>query len=91
MEIAIGLAIAWVAMVGLGAFIATVKRRPLPEGFILGLIFGPFGCLIEALLPTNPVDTPAPRKTRPSGWQAPKDDKEEDAAAAFLGLNDRPR
>lgn len=35
-----------------GAYVATQKGRPTSEGAILGLILGPFGVLIELLLPT---------------------------------------
>lgn len=36
---------------GLGAWIATQRRRDSSEGFKLGLVFGPLGVLVEALLP----------------------------------------
>lgn len=38
----------------LGGYVAQQKRRNMTEGVLLGLL-GPFGVLIEALLPTNPV------------------------------------
>jgi hypothetical protein len=38
-------------MCGLGAWVASVKGRDSGEGLLLGLLFGPFGVLIEALLP----------------------------------------
>jgi hypothetical protein len=44
----IGLA-AWVAFVGLGAYVASQKRRSLTEGLILGLLFGPIGAIVEGL------------------------------------------
>ena len=36
----------------LGSWIASQKNRGGGEGFWLGFLFGPFGVLIEALLPT---------------------------------------
>lgn len=41
----------WTIFAFLGSWIAVAKRRAGPEGFMLGLLFGPLGCLIEALLP----------------------------------------
>jgi hypothetical protein len=38
---------------GLGAWVATHKHRGTLEGFILGLLFGPLGVLVEALLPNG--------------------------------------
>jgi uncharacterized membrane protein YeaQ/YmgE (transglycosylase-associated protein family) len=35
----------------LGSWIASQKKRDQGEGFALGCLFGPFGALIEALLP----------------------------------------
>lgn len=58
----------------LGRFVATQKGRPSTEGFMLGLLFGPFGVLIEGLLPTlvrettkpeGPVRSAAPGLIRP--------------------------
>lgn len=49
--------VAWIvggAIFGiLGAWIADQKWRSGSEGFMLGALFGPFGCLIEALLPNG--------------------------------------
>ncbi len=36
---------------GFGAWIAAQKRRGIFEGFVLGLLFGPLGVLVEAMLP----------------------------------------
>jgi hypothetical protein len=59
-------ALAWFAMAGLGAYIAAQKRRPIEEGVILGLLFGPLGVLVEGLLPTfERIDAPK----RPPGAQ----------------------
>jgi peptidyl-prolyl cis-trans isomerase A (cyclophilin A) len=46
----------------LGAWIASEKRRGEGEGLLLGLLFGPFGVLIEALLPTLSADEIAKRQ-----------------------------
>jgi hypothetical protein len=43
----------WLIFAFLGSWIAVAKRRDGPEGFLLGILFGPFGCLIEALLPNG--------------------------------------
>lgn len=55
-----GAAFFWLFMMILGAFIAKEKNRAAEEGFMLALLFGPFGVLVEALLPTiqPPVVTP---------------------------------
>jgi hypothetical protein len=53
MELLVFVGILAVAMGGLGAWIASQKQRDPSEGFILGLLFGPLGCLIEALLPSR--------------------------------------
>ena len=47
----IGLGV-WVAFAVLAGWIATQKNRAIEEGVILGLLFGPFGTLVEALLPS---------------------------------------
>jgi hypothetical protein len=37
----------------LGSWVAAQKGRGGMEGFLLGAVFGPFGVLVEALLPTD--------------------------------------
>jgi hypothetical protein len=64
----IGLTIVAALFGGLGAYVATQKRRPLEEGLILGALFGPLGCLIEALLP-SPPQRPAARPSRGAAWE----------------------
>jgi hypothetical protein len=45
-------AIVWVVLFGwLGAWVATQCGRNAGEGFKLGIVFGPLGAIIEALLP----------------------------------------
>src|SRR5260370_30727836 len=48
-------------LVWLGPYIAEQKGRNVWEGALLGLLFGPFGCLIEALLPTLEAWRPEPK------------------------------
>ena len=43
--------LAWAGLVGLGAYVAAQEGRPRAEGAALGLLFGPLGCLVVALLP----------------------------------------
>jgi hypothetical protein len=45
------LALAAVAFGGLGAWIGVQKQRGGSEGFVLGLLFGPLGVLVELFLP----------------------------------------
>jgi hypothetical protein len=44
----------WIAMGVLGAWVAMQKNRSPVEGLMLGILFGPFGVLIIALLPNTP-------------------------------------
>ena len=47
------------AVVGaIGALVARAKNRSEAEGCLLGFLLGPFGMLIEALLPTQPGTQP---------------------------------
>jgi hypothetical protein len=59
-----------------GRYIAAEKGRPSTEGLLFGLLLGPFGVLIEALLPTVAAPTTKKRALRlnRSGWQPPKED-----------------
>lgn len=50
------LLIAWAVLILLGAYVANEKRRLMREGMILAALFGPFGVLIVALLPTLTAD-----------------------------------
>lgn len=52
MAILIGIILILCLFSGLGAWIADQKHRDQAEGLLLGLLFGPLGCLIEAMLPT---------------------------------------
>ena|GEM_PF-4345900 len=42
----------WFVWVPVGAYVASQKRRSVVEGTLLGFL-GPFGVIVEALLPTN--------------------------------------
>jgi len=58
MEILILLLVVAAVFGGLGVYIANEKHRDGGEGFALGFFFGPLGCLIEAILPSQ--SGPAP-------------------------------
>jgi hypothetical protein len=49
------IAMIWLVMGALGAFVALQKGRSPIEGLMMGFLFGPFGVLITALLPTMPT------------------------------------
>jgi hypothetical protein len=49
---------------GFGGWVATQKRRGVGEGMVLGLLFGPLGVLVEALLPQG-VEQPGNSQTGP--------------------------
>jgi hypothetical protein len=66
--LAAGLIVA-VVFGGLGAWVATQKDRGQGEGFILGLLFGPLGVLIEALLPAG-ASGRTPASSPPSSRRA---------------------
>lgn len=43
---------AWAGTAVCAVYVAAQKRRPIVEGFILGLLLGPLGLVVEALLPS---------------------------------------
>jgi hypothetical protein len=51
MEFLIILIPIWIVMGAFGAWVAMAKNRSPIEGLVLGLLFGPFGVLITALMP----------------------------------------
>jgi hypothetical protein len=53
-----------------GAWVAGQKYRESVEGFLLGVLFGPLGVIVEGLLPEFPKPTLA--TTRPAPAQASK-------------------
>ena len=63
----IWIAIVWcVAFGGLGHYVATQKRRESSEGILFGLVGGPFGVMLLAMLPTkdSTAAEPHPSPTR---------------------------
>jgi hypothetical protein len=58
-----------IVMGSFGAWVAIQKRREPSEGFVLGLLFGPLGVLVEAMLPVGERQTvqPSPAVTSSSG------------------------
>lgn len=58
MEILVIGVIFWGCMIGLGGYVSSEKGRDSTEGVMLALLFGPFGVLIAALLPSKPKATP---------------------------------
>jgi len=66
--------VAWIAMPFLGLFVAIQKHRSGGEGLLLGLFFGPFGVLIEALLPSATPQQVAEKEAMQAlaweNWQA---------------------
>lgn len=70
----------------LGMWVAIQKAREAGEGYLLGLIFGPFGILIEAMLPVGTAAKP-PRE-RLESWPAtsPRTAAEDDGGGWRLAL-----
>lgn len=52
------------AMAGFGSYVATAKGRSFYEGAAFGLVLGPLGILIVALLPTIVDDEEGDATTR---------------------------
>lgn len=51
-----GILVGWGLMALLGGYVASQKGRSDWEGIGLGLLFGPLGVLVEALLPSGQDD-----------------------------------
>ena len=85
MDAAAWLVTFWILMAGLGWYVSEQKRRPGGEGFALGLLFGPFGVLVAALLPTVPEAKAPARKPRRPAYE-PDDDGDDDEAAEAMAL-----
>lgn len=71
----------WCLMGWLGGWVARQKRRPPHEGAWLGLLFGPLGVIVEALLPSAEVKRPIRRR---DGYDFREDDPDEDRAMRYL-------
>lgn len=54
----LGCLFGWPLSIFLAIYVAGEKNRSLFEGLLLALLFGPFGILIVALLPTKPKANP---------------------------------
>lgn len=52
---------------GLGVWVAQQKGRSLREGALLGLLYGPVGVIVLAVLPTGCGATPSPQTMSPGG------------------------
>jgi hypothetical protein len=55
MDYLVALVAAWLICAGLGSYVAVQKGRGGFEGFFFGLLLGPLGVLIAALMPASPV------------------------------------
>jgi hypothetical protein len=49
-------ALLWFSFAGYGQWIASIKRRRRAEGFLIGLILGPIGCVIEACIRERSIE-----------------------------------
>jgi hypothetical protein len=67
--------LAWSLFAGLGYYVAIQKGRPPAEGLVLGLLFGPLGCLVAALLPGQDRRSKgtAAGGARTPGWSSAED------------------
>lgn len=83
MELLIAFGVGWLLMGVFGGWVASQKNRSGGEGFALGLLFGPFGVLIEALLPTAAAKQAAglAREKRGSGGDGFDDESEPQAVS----------
>jgi hypothetical protein len=75
----------------LGAYVADQKGRGKTEGFWLGLLFGPLGVLVVALLPAIRSRPRAQRVTRRDYYDVVlEDDELEDQIVDYLSCPPRP-
>jgi hypothetical protein len=77
-----------------GRYVAAEKNRDPGEGFLLGLLFGPLGVLVEACLPNIPPPaTPAPPSSAEIALmrrqEADRQSEKEKAAAALADFRRR--
>ena len=87
MELLVAIAVFICVFAGLGSWITSQKRRSAVEGFIVGGLFGPLGCLIVALLPNgkptaNPI--PARQRHRSGRWDYHEPSKSSEADEAVV-------
>lgn len=93
MDFLVGLFIGW-CIVGaicgfVGAYVSNEKGRPTSEGVVFGLLLGPIGILIAAVLPTLIVQSPSKsrgsqRFATPQSRQSYQAVDEEDIAAGWI-------
>lgn len=88
MDFLVGLFLGWCLVVAVcvltGAYVRAEKNRPVSEGVIFGLILGPIGVLIAAVLPTLPA-SPSRSETTPRPTRTVDKIRDEEAdASAWL-------
>ena len=54
----------WASFAIYGVWIASIKRRPLTEGLVLGLLLGPLGCLVSISLRERDIEALEREQTR---------------------------
>ncbi len=70
METLLAVFLVWVASVIAGGYVAAQKHRPVVEGVLFGVLFGPIGMLTMASLPTLERIEPVIKKEEPTeGWR----------------------
>lgn len=79
------LALAWMLFVGFGWWIAVQKNRRGGEGAILGLLFGPLGCLVEALLPNQAPELTIEHANQPRAMEEESASKNRDKSRILTG------
>ena len=83
----------WLLAGLLGAWVATQRRRSAGEGFLLGVLFGPLGVIVECLLPMpeRPRFRPRERTMSQIRWaSAPLTPREESRALRWMEDDDGP-
>ena len=68
---AVILLLVWGLLGGVGSWIATQKGRSGAEGFVLGVLLGPIGWIIEALLPQQTSHRPQTQHYRSPDYDDP--------------------
>lgn len=70
--VAAGIVGVWLACGGMGGYVAHAKDRAPAEGAVFGLLLGPLGVLVEALLPEGARPARAPVRddfrVQPGRW-----------------------
>src|SRR4051812_44223039 len=73
----------WLSFVGYGYWIANIKRRNPGEGIILGLLFGPIGCVLEASLRERTAEEVEQERIRRQEDAQTRLEEERERQAAF--------